>query len=236
MIPYQRPPFSSTKSRYFYLENESGKLTDGNITLFILAENYLTYNIESFFAAPTIHYGKAIYDLGNIDKPGDYGVHAFQTAQGGLLGSYYSDLLLSKIEKSRVDANVNFTWSEHHIKAARWDGFVRPSGEYDDCCTFHVSGRNVRLWINRYVIIDEWDHSLEREVHFSGFYKLDLAIPTELMLEVRDINFESPIKLLWSANGLPREVIPDEALFWKVRLVGKDVFSPDSQHHDGDIK
>lgn len=158
-----------------------------------------------------------IYNLDTIDKAGDLSIHVQRLAQGGLTGTYYTDLLLSNFEKSRVDSIINFTWSEAMIKSARWDGFVQSPNVTEECCTFYVTARNVRLWVDRYLIIDEWDKYLKKERIFSGFYDLRNKETLEITLEVRDIETDAQVKLMWSGNGLLRDVIPMHALFWKVK-------------------
>jgi len=213
-------PESSLSKKIFQLNNIFGSNTiDLDDTLFILAERKTTYDIFSFFVKAIVYDGVVGYDLGRIDKPGDYIVHVHQIVQGGLVGYYYSDLLLSNIDKTRVDANLNFTWSESLIQSARWDGFIQlQETDVEECCTFYVSGKNVRLWIDRYLIIDEWDHSLEKVVQFSGFYPLRQHEVVELMVEVRDIDFKSPVTLMWSANGFIRTVVHPDSFSWKVSL------------------
>ncbi len=187
-------------------------------SLFVVAEGLQRYELFSFIASPISHEGKTGYDLKNIDIPGNYKVHVFRMVHGGLVGSYFTDLMLSKLEKTRVDANLNFTWSENRVKSARWDGFITLTETQSECCTFYISGKNVRLWVNRYLVIDEWNHLLDKEVQFSGFYSLKSFETAELMIEVRDMNFASSITLMMSDNDTSSRVVPSNSLLWKVRL------------------
>ena len=200
----------------FFLTSSEGNQISADENIFVIAESKETYNLFSFLAETEIRDEKVHYDLRDINKKGDYTIHVFQIARGGLAGSYFTDLLLSDLEKSRVDSIVNFTWNENLIKSVRWDGLIQLHHPVENCCTFYISGKNVRLWINRYLIINEWGHFLDKEIEFSGFYSLKPGDFVELMVEVRDISVESPIKLMWSGNNLTRDVIPADALFWKV--------------------
>jgi hypothetical protein len=216
-IAIEQLPFTSV----FYLSNSTSSKVlkvEKDESLFVVAESLKRYALISFITFPIIHEGKTGYDLKNIDIPGIYKVHVFRMMHGGLVGSYFTDLMLSKLEKTRVDSNLNFTWSEKNVKSARWEGFITLNETQNECCTFYISGKNVRLWVNRYLVIDEWNHVLDKEVQFSGFYSLKSSETVEVMIEVRHINFASSITLMMSENDTSQRVFPSNSLLWKVRL------------------
>lgn len=198
------------------------KYNEGEVeNLFIVAESDRLFHLFSFFAVPTLSHDNIIYDLEEEERIDDeeYKLHVFKIAQGGLVGNYFSDMMLSDFEKSRVDAVVNFTWSESLVQSVRWNGLIQSNHSKGNCCVFYVTGKNVRFWINRYLIIDEWDLSLEEELQFSGYYSLQPKELVELMIEIRDINVKSSINLMWSGDEQPQDVVPAQALYWKVRAL-----------------
>ena len=205
---------------YFQLNNEHNQLHP-NESLLVVAENQETYDIYSFVAKPIMLDKRYVYNLDVIEKPGEYSTHVYLIAQGGLKGSYYADPLLSSFEKSRIDAVVNFTWGEDIIKSVRWDGFVQRPNVTEECCTFYVTATNVRLWVDRYLIIDEWDQYHKEQKVFSGYFDLQNNDIVEIMIEVHDANAGPSIKLMWSKRGSIRKVIPSDALFWKVKSLNK---------------
>ena len=158
--------------------------------------------------------------LSGIADVGQYNVHVYQVASGGLLGSYFSDFALSKSMPTmqRVDSAVNFTWSQEMASSVRWNGFIKTPDTSLPCCAFHVEADNARLWVNNFLIIDEWHQSVTGS-STSGFYNLgDKDDIHEITLEVRQFNSWPSIKLMWDAeNGI--DVIQSNYLLFKVRSV-----------------
>ena len=60
-----------------------------------------------------------------IIVPGIYNIHVYYLAQGGLVGSYYAeerplveiDSSFEGLVNSRIDASVNFAWSEEEVSS-----------------------------------------------------------------------------------------------------------------------
>lgn len=191
-----------------------------NETLFVVSEKQLNYNIKSFIASQTSS-SNLSHDTYAFDSPyraGEYNSHIYRIIKGGLKGTYFNDLMLTNEEKTRIDSLVNFTWSEKMAQSVRWDGLLQRPDTVTDCCTFFVKAKNVRLWINRYLIINEWNLESDGEILLSGFYDFQSEGHTiiEIMLEVRDIDYASSVKLMWSGSDMDRDIISSDSLFWKV--------------------
>lgn len=152
----------------------------------------------------------------SIKEAGQYRIYGYQTIGGGLIGSYFSDLFLSDqyLIKKKIDSIVNFTWTESSAESARWEGFLKTtiSGKY----LFFVAGSNVRLWIDGYMIIDEWRTQLGTRLT-SASYSLKAHNQYEVVLEVRQLVLNTPVKLMWKVEGNTTEIIPPTSLFYKVK-------------------
>ena len=179
----------------------------------------MNYDILSFITVPAEHLSKGHFELDGTYRLGQYVTQVARIIKGGLQGRYYMDLLHENMEKIRIDSLVNFTWSERVVQSARWDGLVERPLLSNECCTFFVTGKNVRLWVNRFLIINEWNLKCNNELLLSGYYHFqsDEDI-VEIMLEVRDIEYASSVKLLWEGSDLNRDIIPSDSLYWKVNM------------------
>lgn len=187
--------------------------------LIILSEDQLNYDILSFTAVPAVHASKGHFELDGNYRPGQYRTQVARIIKGGLKGRYFNDLLLENLEKVRIDSLVNFTWSERVVQSARWDGLVERPLVSNKCCTFFVVGKNVRLWVNRFLIINEWNLKSQNELLLSGYYHFQSEEDiVEITLEVRDIEYASSVKLLWEGSDLNRDIIPSASLYWKVNM------------------
>jgi hypothetical protein len=91
----------------------------------------------------------------------------------------------------------------------RWTGHVTPSatGEY----TFYtVSDDGIRLWVDDKPVIDNWtDHAATED---RATVRLTAGQRHAIRLEYYQGGGDAVARLLWSAPGKPREVIPASAL------------------------
>jgi hypothetical protein len=159
--------------------------------------------------------GTTVYEVMDFIEAGEYNASLNALNEGGLIGTYYSDHFSSVVVKSRVDNVVNFTWSESTSISALWKGFILPLNE-TDCCTFYVSSRNVRLWIDQYLVIDEWNRLPGEHELFSGFYDLDRPEAIyEIILEIRKPIVGLPVQLMWSSAMIDSVYISSSHVFWK---------------------
>jgi hypothetical protein len=77
--------------------------------------------------------------------------------------------------------------------------------------TFYtVSDDGVRLWINGALVINNWtDHPPTEN---SGTLYLDAGQTVDIKMEFYENAGGAQAKLLWSAPGLPKEVVPASQL------------------------
>jgi len=94
--------------------------------------------------------------------------------------------------------------------SVRWTGQVMParSGTY----TFTtLSDDGVRLWVNGQTLIDNWTpHGTTED---SGTVELEGGRRYDIRLEFFQGVGGATIRLLWSGEGLAREIVPDACLF-----------------------
>lgn len=162
------------------------------------------------------------------EKIGNYKISLYQVYRGGILGTYYSDFMMSSNMKvmERIDKVVNFTWSTgggHNLwSSIHWKGFIRNPGITEKCCLFQVKGDNVRLWIDQFLVLDEWSDTTSSTPpatpvsSFSAFHDLSGAAVVgdgdhyihEISLQVRQIHMDSldffhdgRVSLSWNASG-----------------------------------
>jgi hypothetical protein len=118
---------------------------------------------------------------------------------------------------TRVDPTVNFDWGNGSPAtaigvdtfSARWTGKVR--AKVTGTHTFYTtSDDGVRLWINGVLVIDNWtDHA---PVENSGTISLTTGQIYDVRMEFYENGGGAVAKLLWSAPGLAKEVIPASQL------------------------
>jgi GH43 family beta-xylosidase len=131
----------------------------------------------------------------------------------GLYAEYFSgylDLTLARIEPGIavdwVDSGPSEAVGADHF-SARWSGTLTPpsAGTYTIATE---TDDGVRLYLDDELVIDDWNgHFVTRNeavVELSG-------APVELRLEYFEIDLAASAKLLWSAEGLAEEVIPESA-------------------------
>jgi glucose/arabinose dehydrogenase len=135
----------------------------------------------------------------------------------GLAASYFNGMNLTGTPVTRTDPNVDFDWGNGGPAAGigvdnfsvRWTGQVTPkvSGTH----TFYTqSDDGVRLWINGVLVIDNWtDHAPTEN---SGTINLTAGQAYDLKMEFYENAGGALARLLWSAPGLAKEVVPTTQL------------------------
>jgi glucose/arabinose dehydrogenase len=135
----------------------------------------------------------------------------------GLSATYWDNQDFTGTTVTRVDPTVNFDWGagspaagiDINTFSARWTGQVqaRVTGTH----TFYtVSDDGVRLWINGVLVINNWtDHA---PVENSGTISLTAGQRYDVRMEFYESAGGAVAKLLWSAPGLAKEVIPASQL------------------------
>jgi glucose/arabinose dehydrogenase len=138
-------------------------------------------------------------------------------APSGLSATYFDNANFTGATVTRVDPTVNFDWANGSPAtaigvdtfSARWTGKVR--AKVTGTHTFYtVSDDGVRLWINGVLVIDNWtDHA---PVENSGTISLTTGQIYDVRMEFYENGGGAVAKLLWSAPGLAKEVIPASQL------------------------
>jgi hypothetical protein len=136
----------------------------------------------------------------------------------GLTAQYFGTQTLSGLRLTRVDQAVDFTWGnsspDARVLAAdgysvRWTGKVK-SPVAGPVTFFTQSDDGIRLWVNGQLLINNWtEHALTENV---GAISLSLGQWVDLKLEFYEKAGEAAARLLWSAQGLPKQVVPASLL------------------------
>jgi hypothetical protein len=77
--------------------------------------------------------------------------------------------------------------------------------------TFFVRSDGARLWVNGTLLVDGWTEHAARVDQ--GTISLVAGQRYAVRLEYHDLAGEAGVRLLWSAPGLPRQVLPASQLF-----------------------
>jgi glucose/arabinose dehydrogenase len=142
----------------------------------------------------------------------------------GLFGKYFDNPDFTGPAIMRLDPTVNFDWGGSSpvpgigasTFSVRWQGIVR--AKVSGVHTFStVSGDGVRLFINGQLLIDNWtDHA---PTESSGGVVLSAGQRYAIRMDVYENVGGAMAKLLWSAPGLDKEVVPQSHLHPFVLLV-----------------
>ncbi len=164
--------------------------------------------------------GAATHEISTPESATTYTAHfhAAGTAPGlGLLGTYYNNPDFTGAARTRLDPTVGFDWGTGSpvsgigadTFSVRWTGRVR--AQVTGTHTFTTqSDDGVRLWVNGVQLIDDWtDHSTAEN---SGTIALTAGQTYDIRLEYYDNAGTAVVKLLWSAPGLAREIVPQSQL------------------------
>ena len=134
----------------------------------------------------------------------------------GLQGVYFDNSNFTGTTKSRVDSQVNFSWSAAPISgigadtfSVRWTGKVTP--QTSEKYTFYVTSDNgARLWVNHKLIIDNWtSHS---KIENSGSITLTAKKAYDIQLEFWDNTGSATAQLKWKSNSVAKATIPSSRL------------------------
>jgi len=156
-------------------------------------------------------------------------VWTFTTAKagGGLKAEYFNNMNLSGIPAlTRIDPQINFYWNPgpNPPPGINEDGFsVRWTGEleavFSEPVTFITgSDDGVRLYLNGELIIDDWtDH--DRTEDRSDPIELVAGQTYSIVLEGYENTGEAEWQLYWQSPSIPRQLIPQAAIFPPVRAL-----------------
>jgi len=129
---------------------------------------------------------------------------------GGLQGVYFSDREFKTVEKTQIDPEIDFTWTDKKQNfTARWFGFVKtgPAGRYRFST---VSDDGARLWVNGKQIVDAWVDQPPTE------YEGAIDLPANSLIPIRLDFYQggggAAIQLKW-APPQPKQPLSIESDF-----------------------
>ncbi len=133
----------------------------------------------------------------------------------GLLAEYYDAYL--DLVVSRVEPTLDHDWGDAAPVtgagpdrfSARWTGFLVPpvSGSFK-LVTENDDG--IRVWIGDKRVIDDWQgHFVTRN---EATITLEKDVPISIRVEYFELDLKASARLLWSAAGIPEQIIPKERL------------------------
>jgi GH43 family beta-xylosidase len=146
----------------------------------------------------------------------------------GLRGEYFSDYHDRVLV--RIDPVLEFDW-DHEAPAPevgtdrfsiRWSGWLTPphTGTYT---MFTDSDDGVRVWIDDALVIDAWTPQYvtrnEAQVELVG----GVAVP--LRVDYFEIDLEASMRLSWSTDDRPEEVVPN-AVLTTIEVPREDALGP----------
>lgn len=178
---------------------------------------YLRLQTKSYYAKGPINLPSTIGGT----TPGNPTTPTPAPAKGdGLSGAYFANRTLSGTATlSRVDANLNFSWSSIPAQgipadnfSVRWTGRLLASKtETFTFCTKSDDG--VRLWLGSKLLVDNWtNHSTTENC---AQIALQQGNYYGLKLEYYEYNYDAVIKLFWQSPSISKEIIPQSQLFSK---------------------
>ncbi|MFN3839871.1 MAG: PQQ-dependent sugar dehydrogenase [Cyclobacteriaceae bacterium] len=139
----------------------------------------------------------------------------------GLRGNYFnqSRTFFQPADFTRVDPVIDFDWGDgspvpgtlqNNNFTIRWEGFIQ--APLTDNYTFYtVSDDGVRLWINHFLLIDQWIPQAATE--WSGIINLQAGELYPIKLEFFEDGGDAVMKLLWKSSLLPKQIIPQTQLY-----------------------
>jgi glucose/arabinose dehydrogenase len=138
------------------------------------------------------------------------------TGNAGLNAVYFNNANLTGSTFSRTDANINFAFGNGSPAAsiaadtfsARWTGKI--TSTKTGTHTFYAQSDNgVRVWVNGKLIINNWtSHALREDV---GTISLTAGVKYDIKVEYFENFGSATMKLLWSAPGISKQVVPASA-------------------------
>ena len=137
----------------------------------------------------------------------------------GLYGEYFNDLTLTKRKLAQIDSKIDFDWSSgsphQDINAdtfsIRWTGFIKGPVTGNYRFRAHVDD-GVRLWIDRELVLDDWNANPPRNVDSTKQKRLEAGKRYSIKLEFFENTGSAQIQLFWTPPGGVWEKVPSSAL------------------------
>src|SRR5205085_7478061 len=135
----------------------------------------------------------------------------------GLAAEYYDNMDFTGAKFVRTDPAINFDFGygspdpsfDPDFFSVRWTGKVQP--EFSETYTFYtLSDDGVRLWVDGKLIIDNYTNHGPTEN--SGTIALTAGRSYDIRLDYYEYNLTAVIKLSWSSQSVPKQIIPQGRL------------------------
>jgi len=135
----------------------------------------------------------------------------------GLTGHYFDDLDFGVLKSTRIDPVIDFNWNVSSpapgviptTYSVRWTGAVVAA--FSERYTFTLTADDgVRLWVNDELIVNHWGPGIAGTV--SGQIALPAGRETPIKLEYFQGFGPASVRLEWSSQSTPRQVVPAENL------------------------
>jgi len=158
------------------------------------------------------------------ESVGNYSLAVMQLESGGLKAFYYDNQwFLDSPIIEKVDSNIDFDWNIDNITpygrdyvSIRWWGKMKTVTS-EIYTLYIVANDSARLFINHELVIDTSQlKSIEHKFEFRFIAEKMYDIVIEYKEEVGPAN----IKLQWSSNTIPKQIIPKEQFFYPTHISG----------------
>jgi hypothetical protein len=134
----------------------------------------------------------------------------------GLRADYFAGTNFDTLALTRNDAQVDFSWSgspgtgvPSNQFSVRWTGQIIP--RFSQTYTFSiVSDDGVRLWVNGFLVIDNW--TVHLATTNTGTIALTAGQTYPIKLEYFDGTGTSVARLRWTSSSQALEVVPNSQL------------------------
>jgi len=213
------------------LQNNTSRLISGAImtcsSAGLLGQQYIAQlsGGTDQIAARVSHVAAGIYRAAyQTPRVGKYSLSVFGAEAGGLFAEYFNNRwLYDEPIMTRVDATVNFQWSEEEnitptgwdYVSVRWSGFVLPA--FSETYTFHiVADDGARLFVGGDLLFDSFENRIQDgapPITLQGSTALTGNTLTDIRLEWRESTGPASVRLMWSSSSQPLSVIPASNLF-----------------------
>ncbi len=220
---------NSNNETAFVIDRRS--VTDGGDYTYLSTVNANTTSFTDATLMPNKEYRYRLSAKnGNVVSGFSYSA-VFKTIElngTGLQATYYNNMDFTGTSITRIDPTINFNWGngspstsiQADTFSASWIGQVKPktTGTY----TFYTnSDDGVRLWVNGILLINKWNNQATTE--YSGTIQLNGGQKYDIALEYFDNTRGAVVQLSWSSIGLPKEIIPQSALYPSTGVANKVV-------------
>ncbi len=146
---------------------------------------------------------------------------------GGLLGQYFYATNLTDPMVSRVDPNIDFSWTDLTPDSSigpsfsvEWTGFITP--RFDETYTYHLlSDDGARLFVDGSKLIDDWMPAHLAKEASGSIPTLHAGQKYPIKVQYWQQVGQSVVRLSWSSPSEPKGPVPTSALFPSAKPMGQ---------------